>query len=115
MALAGDQTLLLRLSSISAAIADGLPRQAIFSRVVEAVQKLGFDRARLDLLSEDGAWVEPMVAHGFGSQGLGEPVPVGEDSDLAVLAAERRPQILKGQETGEEYGCVPVLWRSEVI
>lgn len=111
----GDQTLFLRLSAISAAIADGLPRQAVFARVVEAVQKLGFERARLDLISEDGAWVEPAVAHGFGDQDLGEPVPVAEDADLAALAAECRPQILKSPETAEEHGCVPVIWRSGVV
>lgn len=110
----------MRLSAISVAIADGLPRKTVFERVVEAVQKIGFDRVRLDLLSEDGASIGPVAACGFEDEAVAKPVPPEEDSDLVKLRAKPLPQILNGGCAGPEpcpaeRGCVPVLLQGELL
>ena len=86
---------------------------AVFARVVEAVQQLGFDRVRLDLLSEDGAFVEPVAARGFESEELGHPMLVEQDTDLVRLKTERCPLILNSADA--EHGCVPIISRGEVM
>jgi PAS domain S-box-containing protein len=108
------------LSAISAAIAEGLPREAVFHRIVKSVQQLGFDRVRLDLLSTDGALVEPAAAWGYEGNGLGGAVPAREDADLEQLLADARPQIVSCEcdEPGagpSERGYIPVLLKGNVV
>jgi len=101
-----SQSLFSRLSAINAAIAEGLPQEAVLSQIVESVQQLGFDRVRIDLLSVDGAFLTTVAGRGFNDNGL---VPAAEDVGLARLQAEARPQIVG------EFGCIPVLRGQKVI
>ena len=110
-----DPSLPLRLSAISAAIAEGLPWERVCARIVESVQELGFDRVRLDLPSPEGESVVPVVARGFESNDPGE-VP-NDETELARLRRDRRSQIVSWGHHGTtvEYGWVPVLLGNEVI
>jgi len=115
-----DQILLRRLSAISAAIAEGLPREAVFERIVESIQQMGFDRIRLSLLSPDGGLIDSVAAQGFEEDGLGGPVPTQEDSDMERLLADPRPQLLSCKCSELDVspgprGCVPVLLKGRVV
>jgi signal transduction histidine kinase len=106
-----EEQIRLHLHAIGAEIAEGSPREIVFARIVEAVQELGFDRVRLDLLSADKDVVESVAVHGFNCN-LGCKIPVAEDKDLARLRVDTRPQIFIEPYT---YGCVPILLRGELI
>ncbi|HEX6904536.1 MAG TPA: GAF domain-containing protein [Thermoanaerobaculia bacterium] len=105
-----EKQIRLRLQAINAIIAEGVPREAVFTRIVDAVQELGFGRVRLDLLSVDGHLLEPVASRGFDGDGLGEPVSAVEDEDLLFLSSDPRPHVL-----AEGRGCVPVLLRGRVV
>lgn len=101
------QTTLVRITAISGAIAEGVLRENVFLRIVDSVQDLGYDRVRLDVVSQDGASVVPVAQRGF----LGGPVPTKEDADLVQLRKDACPQIF---DSGQKRGCVPILLRGEV-
>ena len=103
-----DQPQILgRLSAIAAEIAAGQPPRVIFESIVEAVQSLGFDRVRLDLVSPDGVSIAPAAWRGYEGNGLGGTIAVSEDPDLAGLPED-------GDAAGSR-GFVPLLLRSQVI
>jgi PAS domain S-box-containing protein len=105
--LAKIQTTLVRLTAISGAIAEGMPRENVFLQIVHSVQDLGYDRVRLDVVSQDGISVAPVAQCGF----HGGPVLAKEDPDLVQLRKDACPQIFGSPQ---KYGCVPLLLRGEV-
>ncbi|HEX6904541.1 MAG TPA: GAF domain-containing protein [Thermoanaerobaculia bacterium] len=105
-----NQTVHSRLRAISAIIAEGLPRAAVFTRIVDGIALLGFDRVRLDLLSVDGAFVEPVACRGGGCDG--GRIPVAADPDLPRFRRKTHPQIFTEPHT---RGCVPVLLRGKPV
>ncbi len=110
-----ESQILQRLRAIGEDIATGTPPHIIFDSIVEAVEALGFDRVRLDLISLDGATLTPAASRGFDRNGPDEPIPVGEDPDLARLLGEMRPRIEPGSNGTGERGIAPLLLRGSLV
>ncbi|MEA2603968.1 MAG: hypothetical protein QOF89_4960 [Acidobacteriota bacterium] len=113
--------ILHRLNAIGAEMAAGQPPRIVFDAIVEAVQALGFDRVRLDLVTADGTSVSRMASRGHGKDETEEPLPVNADPDLMALFANPCPQVtgLGGCEqedaaTGEQ-GIIPLVLRGKII
>ena len=108
-----------RLNAIEAAIAAGQPAKETFDSILEAVQALGFDRARIDLVSPDGLSVSPAAVRGFEEDG--GPVPVAQDPDLLQLFANPCLQLsgVEGCEPNSDAqgtrGLLPLALRGKVI
>jgi PAS domain S-box-containing protein len=116
-----ESGILRRLNAIGAEMASGQPPKAVLHAIVEAVQALGFDRARLDLVSPDGGSISLAAQCGFGRIGAEEPAPASHDPDLVALLSDPRPQVTgtercepEGAVTGDR-GIVPLVLRGRVI
>ncbi|MFY9826409.1 MAG: hypothetical protein WAM82_33910, partial [Thermoanaerobaculia bacterium] len=106
-----DSKILQQLSEIGAQMASGQPPKAVFSAIVDAVQSLGFDRVRLDLVSPDGSSISLAAQRGFEGMEAEEPAPTSQDPDLMALLSEPCPQVTG---TGDR-GLVPLVLREAVI
>lgn len=129
----GDQVLrekqiLERLLETSSALLNGRSEQEVLDRILQGVQALGFDRVRLYLLSEDGQSMLGKAQAGMDGHFLGIEWSVAEDSYMQSLLANPRPQIFRrqedkpipfeellGKEGVDQWVCVPLLRRGEVI
>jgi PAS domain S-box-containing protein len=116
-----DSQILLQLSEIGARMVSGQPPKAVFQAIVEAVQALGFDRVRLDLVSPEGSSISLAAQHGFDGMEAEEPAPADQDPDFRALLSDPCPQVT-GTERCEpedsvtgDRGVVPLLLREAVI
>ena len=114
-----EAQILARLHRIGAEMAAGQQPRIIFDSILEAVQRLGFDRVRIDLISPDGLSVSPAAMRGFA--GDGQPFPVDQDSDLLQLFANPCPQFSGSEGCGSTAdatgtrGLLPLVLRGKVI
>lgn len=118
-----------RLMETSSILLSQLDIAEILEGILHGVQEMGFDRARLYLLSDDRQFLVGKAQVGMqGSQFIGIRWAVADDCHTQELMRERRSRVFQRQpnqpvhseeylekEGVDEWACVPLIFRGEVI
>lgn len=92
----------------------GKSREAVLDCIVEAVQDLGFDRVRLEMVSPDGA-VLSLAAHRGFDDDLVREWKTADDADFCLLRSDPRPQLFAQRNGQPERCCIPLMLRERLI
>ena len=126
---AQQKQLLERLMETSAMLLSGHTRQEMLEYILHGVQKSGFDRVRLYLLSPDGQTLIGVAQVGMEEERFADVSwPVADDYRFQVILRQRSPKIFShdpdhpdpGHERFEkedldEWVLVPLILRDHVI
>lgn len=117
-----------RLLESSVALLGGQSEDQVLESILRDVQSIGFDRARLYLLSENGTQVICRACVGMGEGFLGQKWPLTDDEYMQTLIEspvsyvfKREPGKPKHSESAlakedvDEWACVPLRLHGKVI
>jgi GAF domain-containing protein len=126
---AQGKQLLAELLSTSSLLSSGNSGQEILEHILNGIRHLGFDRARLYLLTDDREHLIGRAQVGMkGNDFVGVRWPVADDEYLQELITDPRPRVFEcelGKPTHpedkldkqglKEWLCVPLMQSNEVI
>lgn len=117
-----------RLLQSSAALLGGHSEDEVLESILRDVQSIGFDRARLYLLSENGTHVICRACVGMGQGFLGQTWPLADDEYMQTLIESPMSYVFKrepgkpkhsesalAKEEVDEWACVPLRLHGKVI
>lgn len=125
---AREKQILEQLMKTSAALLSSQNQQETLNRILRGIQAIGFDRARLYLLADNGKLLVGKAQVGMDERFIEVKWPVADDCYMQAIIADRGPHVFK-REAGkplhseefldkegiDEWACVPLLLRGEVI
>jgi PAS domain S-box-containing protein len=125
---AREKQILEQLMKTSAALLGSQNQQEAINRILQGIQAIGFDRARLYLLADNGKLLVGKAQVGMDERFIGVKWPVADDCYMQTIIADRSPHVFK-REAGkplhseefldkdgvDEWACVPLLLRGAVI
>jgi hypothetical protein len=101
------------LKETSGALTSGRPTEEILDCILRAVQALGFDGVRLDLLTADERSITTAASRDTAT--VLDSVPAADDPILAELRTSSVPRCLESSGSAPERGVVPCvdLWSGD--
>jgi PAS domain S-box-containing protein len=125
---AREKQILAQLMETSAALLSSQNEQEVLDRILQGIQAIGYDRARLYLLSDTGESLIGRSQVGMDRRFVGVTWHVSEDRHMQQVIADRCSHVFKrkdgmpvhseeflGKEGVEEWGCVPLISKAKVI
>jgi PAS domain S-box-containing protein len=125
---AREKQILEQLMKTSVALLNSHDQQESLDRILQGIQAIGFDRARLYLLADDRKSLVGKAQVGMDERFVGLKWPVADDWHTQKILAERVPRVHKREdgkavhseegldkEEVDEWADVPLMLRGEVI
>jgi len=125
---AREKQILEQLMKTSAALLSSHNQEEALNHILQGIQAIGFDRARLYLLADNGKSVVGKAQAGMDERFIELKWPVADDWHTQTIISERSPRVFKREEGKplhseegldkggvDEWAEVPLMLRGEVI